>query len=295
MSETAAPPIQKLHWENIVFLTAAHLCALLGIAWGFLHFSWWTVGLALLWLSLTALSTTGGYHRLFAHRTYQCASGLRLFYLLFGAAAFQGSALMWSSDHRDHHVHTDEDADPYNITKGFWWAHLGWLFFRPPEPNYQNSKDLLADPLVAFQDRHYRSLGTTMCFLVPTLIAFAWGDPIGGLLIAGFLRLCVLYQATFSINSVTHTIGRQPYSKDTSARDSFLAALITFGEGYHNYHHRFPADYRNGVRAYHFDPTKWWVWALSKIGVTWDLRRVPEPAIRKAREELERKRETAGV
>ena len=100
----------------------------------------------------------------------------------------------------------------------------------------------------------------------------------------GFLRLFLQYHATFSVNSVAHTIGGQPYSRATSARDSFLTALITLGEGYHNFHHRFPADYRNGIRFYHFDPTKWWVWTCSRIGVTRDILRTPPDVIARARQ-----------
>jgi stearoyl-CoA desaturase (delta-9 desaturase) len=120
-------------------------------------------------------------------------------------------------------------------------------------------------------------------FLVPTLIASSWGDAIGGLLLAGFLRLMIQYHSTFSINSIAHTLGRRPYSTAVSARDSFITAILTLGEGYHNYHHRFPGDYRNGIRYFHFDPTKWWIWLMSKIGAARDLKRVPRDVIQRAR------------
>jgi len=248
----------------------------------FLSFSGWTLGLGLLWLGLCMLSTTGGYHRLFAHRSYRGSKLLRLFYLLFGAASFQNSALRWASDHRIHHAHTDENEDPYNIKRGFWWAHVGWLFYRNPPSDLVNARDLQADPLVRFQDRFYLALGIAMGMALPMALGALWGDPVGALLFAGFGRLLVQYHATFSINSVAHMVGRRPYSTRTSARDSFVAAIATLGEGYHNYHHRFPSDYRNGIRAWHFDPTKWWVWTLSKLRITWDLKRVPPEEIRKA-------------
>jgi stearoyl-CoA desaturase (delta-9 desaturase) len=125
-----------------------------------------------------------------------------------------------------------------------------------------------------------------MGFALPMLIATAWGDPLGGLLFAGFLRLMIQYQATFSINSVAHSLGRRPYSTSVSARDSWITAILTMGEGYHNYHHRFPGDYRNGVRWYHFDPSKWWVWTLSKLRLARDLKRVPAEMIRRARDSV---------
>lgn len=274
----------EVYWENILFLAGTHLAGLAGLAYLiFVAFSWTTVGLAALWFVLCMLSTTGGYHRLFAHRTYRGAASLRLFYLLFGAASGQASALNWASDHRAHHARTDTEDDPYNIRRGFWWAHMGWLFYRTPPQDGRNVKDLLADPLIRFQDRHYLSLLLGVGFLIPTLVASLWGDAIGGFLVAGFLRLLLQYHSTFSINSVAHTIGRRPYSLAVSARDSLLTALLTLGEGYHNYHHRFPGDYRNGIRFFQFDPTKWWVWLLSKVGITWGLKRVPSDVVRKAR------------
>jgi stearoyl-CoA desaturase (delta-9 desaturase) len=144
---------------------------------------------------------------------------------------------------------------------------------------------LLADRLVCFQDRFYLPLAGLFGFLLPTAIAWSWGDPLGGLLVAGFLRLLVQYHATFAINSVAHTIGRRPYSTSISARDSFVTAVLTLGEGYHNYHHRFPGDYRNGILFHHFDPTKWWVWSLSKLGLASDLKRASRAAIRRALED----------
>lgn len=278
------PPKPSFYWENILALVVTHVLGLAAIAYlAVVACSPWTLALGTLWFLLCMLSTTGGYHRLFAHRTYRGAASLRLFYLLFGAASGQASAVTWASDHRTHHARTDSDDDPYSIQRGFWWAHVGWLLYRNPAPDRGNVKDLLADPLLRFQDRFYVPLLVIMGFLAPTLLACAWGDPLGGLLVAGFLRLLVQYHSTFSINSVAHTIGRRPYSTAVSARDSFITALLTLGEGYHNYHHRFPGDYRNGIRFFHFDPTKWWIWLLSKVGVAGGLKRVPLDVIRRAR------------
>jgi stearoyl-CoA desaturase (delta-9 desaturase) len=280
-------PVRRrpLYWENIAFLVFTHLGGTGTVLYVVrAHFSWVTLALALAWFVLSMVATTGGYHRLFAHRAYRCHGALRLFYLMFGAGSFQGPALRWASDHRTHHARTDEDDDPHNIRKGFWWAHVGWLSYRAPPSDYRNVKDLLADPLVRFQDRFYLPLGLAIGFLAPSLIAWTWGDAAGGLLVAGILRLLIQYHATFAINSVAHWIGRRPYSTETSARDSWIAALLTMGEGYHNFHHRFPGDYRNGFRWHHFDPTKWWIWLLSIIGVAWELKRVPREAVRKAQE-----------
>jgi stearoyl-CoA desaturase (delta-9 desaturase) len=106
------------------------------------------------------------------------------------------------------------------------------------------------------------------------------------LLVVGFLRLAFQWHMTFCVNSVAHCLGRRPYSNKTSARDSFVTAILTLGEGYHNFHHHFPRDYRNGHRWYHFDPTKWTVFVLSKLGLARALKRTPVAAIREARERV---------
>lgn len=293
MDRAVPPAPAAVYWENILFLVVTHAVGLFGLVYGvFLHCSAWTFGLAALWLTVCMVSTTGGYHRLFAHRTYQASGVLRFFYLFFGAGSFQGPALRWASDHRLHHARTDEDEDPHNIRRGFWWAHIGWLFYRS-EPNTGLAPDLQADRLVRLQERFYLPLGVLSGFLLPTLMAWTWGDPWGGLLLAGFFRLLLQYHATFAINSVAHTIGRRPYSTETSARDSIVTAVLTLGEGYHNFHHRFPGDYRNGIRFHHFDPTKWWVWSLAKLGLARDLHRAPAEAIRKAREKVRARMQAA--
>lgn len=290
----ATAPAEKINWSNLTMMVFFHLLAAVAILYMvFVKFSWPTVGLSLVWLACCGFSITGGYHRLFAHPTYRCIWPLKMFHLLFGAASVQNSALAWSSDHRIHHKHTDHDADPYNIKKSFWWAHIGWIFYeshsRPA--GYSNVKDLVADPLVAWQEKYYVPLALFMGSLAPMLIAMLWGDPIGGLLVAGILRLVLQYHFTFSINSLAHVVGHQPYSRANSARDSFFTAFLTLGEGYHNYHHRFPIDYRNGVRFYHFDPTKWVLNACSWVGITRDLRRTPDEIVQRAVEEVKKERE----
>ena len=275
---------RRPNWLNIGFVLLAHLLALGGLVYlAAFHFSWATVGLALGWYGACGLAITGGYHRLFSHRSFDAIAPLRALCLAFGAGAVQNSALKWSVDHRVHHEHTDTDHDPYNIRRGFWWAHVGWLFFRDAERPATDPADLLADRLVRFQHRHYVALAALFGVLLPAAVASLWGDALGGALVAGFLRLVFQWHATFSVNSFAHTIGDRPYCLRTSARDSVITALISLGEGYHNFHHRFQADYRNGVRWYHFDPTKWFVWTMSKIGFTQNLRRTPRAAIERAK------------
>jgi stearoyl-CoA desaturase (Delta-9 desaturase) len=246
--------------------------------------AWPTAALAVTWLLCSGLSITGGYHRLFAHRSYRCSRTVAAFYLLFGAAAVQNSALTWASAHRRHHAHTDRDEDPYDARRGLWWSHIGWLLHARGHNDYANVPDLSRDRLVALQHRLYTPLAVGMAGVVPMLIAWAWRDPLGGFLWAGCVRLVVQYHGTFAINSVAHRFGSRPYSTATSARDNALLAALTLGEGYHNFHHCFPSDYRNGVRRLDIDATKWFIGALALAGLATDLKRASVRAVVRARQ-----------
>ena len=276
---------RRIQWPSIFFLGGTLLVALIGTPWYLA-----TVGLGWpealtflgLWLAV-GISVTGGYHRLFAHRTYRAAWPVRLLYLVFGAGAIENSALNWAADHRVHHCEVDQERDPYNITKGFWWAHIGWIFFSNEAPPQTVVRDLLEDPLVRWQARWYAWIGTGVAFGIPLIVGLATGRVLGCLLIGGVLRLVVSHHGTFFINSLCHMIGRQPYSREHSARDSAVMAVLAFGEGYHNYHHSFPFDYRNGIKRWHFDPAKWTIYGLSLVGLAADLRRASDAVILKAR------------
>jgi stearoyl-CoA desaturase (delta-9 desaturase) len=169
------------------------------------------------------------------------------------------------------------------ISKGLFYAHMGWLMFKlRPLPPFDNVADLKKDPLLVWQDRYIHLIAVLVAFVLPASIGFLWGGwkaALGAFLIAGVLRVVVVQHATFCINSLCHYIGAQPYSSTCSARDSWILAIPTFGEGYHNYHHEFQHDYRNGVKPWQIDPTKWIIWALSKIGLASNLRRVPQEKI----------------
>ena len=277
---------RKINWTNTLFLGFAHLAAIGGIVWMVTgHFHWQTIVLALVWLEFCSLSITAGYHRLFSHRSHKAAAWWRGFLLLFGAASVQNSALAWSKDHRAHHTFTDTDKDPYNAQEGFWWSHVGWVLHEGAEiEGAPRVTDLENDPLVMWQHKYYVPLAFLMGAILPAGLGALWGDAIGGLLVAGFLRLVIQWHMTFTINSLAHMVGSQPYSTRNSSRDSWIIALISWGEGYHNFHHRFQADYRNGVRWWQFDPTKWMLWTWEKLGVVTDLRRTPKATIRRALE-----------
>ncbi|HEY0513333.1 MAG TPA: fatty acid desaturase [Thermoanaerobaculia bacterium] len=288
MTEETAPK-RQINWLNLVFLLGTLLVALVGTPWYLLKVGLgWPEGLTFLviWL-FVGLSVTAGYHRLFSHKTYQAAWPVRLFFLVFGAGALENSVLNWCADHRVHHAHVDHERDPYNITKGFWWAHMGWIFFETQNIPKSVVRDLEEDRLVRWQAKYYALIGLSVAIGIPLAVGLLTGRVLGCLLIGGVLRVVVSHHGTFFINSLCHMIGRQPYSREHTARDSPIMAVLAFGEGYHNYHHSFPFDYRNGVKVWQFDPAKWMIWSLSRLGLVRDLRRAPEAAVLKAKIEVQ--------
>lgn len=289
--ENSQTETRQIDWVNVLFLSITAFIALTvqPLYIYFFGLSWSVVGVFVFFLLTTGLAVTGGYHRLFAHRSYQANTVVKLFHLLFGAAACQNSALKWASDHRYHHAFTEQEKDPYNINKGFFYAHMGWIFHKEPESRtLDNVKDLSKDLLVRWQHRHYVKTAIFMGGGIPLLIGYFLGDFWGCFLLAGVTRTVLVHHATFLINSLCHSVGERPYSLQDTARDNTFAAFLTYGEGYHNYHHQFPYDYRNGIRWYHWDPTKWFIKSLETVGWANQLRQAPDSLIFKARIQVEK-------
>lgn len=236
-------------------------------------------------LAFCGFSITAGYHRLWAHKTYEANVALRAFLAFWGACSIQNTILAWSSGHRRHHRFVDdEEKDPYSIRRGFWFAHMGWMVrnYKSSQLDLSNVADLQRDPVVMFQQRHYAALVLVSNVVLPLTIGFMNGDLVGMFLLAGVLRLVISHHVTFFINSLCHMWGRQPYTDTNTARDNPLLALVTYGEGYHNFHHFFQTDYRNGVKWWHFDPTKWLINLFAWVGLARNLKRVPDFKIQEA-------------
>ena len=285
-------PFARVEWVTSSFLIITAILTFTAVPAYFYYFGWdWFLfAVFMFYYPATGMSITVGYHRLFSHKAFKASWPVKLFVLLFGAAAFENSALWWSSEHRKHHKHVDTDDDPYDITKGFFWAHMGWLMFKlKPATPIDNVQDLKKDGLIVWQDKWVHGIAFFMSFILPSGIGYLYAITtenltplaglLGGLLIPGVARVVMVQHATFCINSLCHMIGSRPYSTSHSARDSWIAAIFTMGEGYHNYHHEFQWDYRNGVKSWQLDPSKWIIWILSKFGLTNDLKRVANERI----------------
>lgn len=295
---TTAQERPQINWVPAIILTATPIAALTLIPWYAFSFDFstaaWVSFVVLLFLN--GLSITGGYHRLWAHRTYEAHWSLRLVFMLFGAMSIQNSILIWASGHRTHHRYVDDvDLDPYSAKRGFWFSHIGWMLRNYPSsvPNFSNANDLLSDKMVMFQHNHYVPLVLVMNIGLPLALGWMLGDLWGVFLLGGLLRLVVSHHVTFFINSLAHMWGTRPYTDENTARDNPLLAFVTYGEGYHNYHHIFQYDYRNGVKWWQFDPTKWLIFSLSWIGITKNLKRCSDFAIQKAQLTMQFKRAKA--
>lgn len=277
--------LKNVEWVNFLFILVSTTVAITGSVWlahrGGVPLESWVLFVVMMFL--TGLGITMGYHRLFSHRSFQAHRSLRIILLLLGGAAFQGSVREWCCAHRKHHRFVDTDKDPYSAKKGFFWSHVGWVVTKSDQSDESNIPDLLKDKDILWQDKHYVSLAILVSFLLPMALGSLWGDPWGALILAGFVRVVVNHHFTFFINSWAHFFGGQNYSDETTARDNFVLALVTYGEGYHNFHHKFESDYRNGVRYYHFDLTKWTIYLCSMFGLASNLKRVRPYEIFQAR------------
>jgi stearoyl-CoA desaturase (delta-9 desaturase) len=277
-------PKRKVRWLGLVFFIFLHVVGIVGTPLYIYHRGITAPELVLFfaYCAATGFSITMGYHRLFAHPTYKASPVVQFFFLLFGAATFEESALKWSSQHRQHHLFTDTERDPYGVNRGFWHAHIGWIMFWRHRPNYNNVKDLRRSKLVLHQHEHHAWWSVGGGLVLPMLIAWWIGHPLGGFIMAVCLRIVVVLHSSFFINSFAHTFGKRTYDASQSARDNWLCAILTNGEGFHNFHHRFPMDYRNGHRWYHWDPSKWCIYLMSRLGFAWDLKRTSDRRIAEA-------------
>ena len=285
----------SISWPTTLFIILSPIFALIGVV---IH----TVIFGISWIDLVALlgfylvigmAVTAGYHRCFAHRAYEARWPLRLGYAIMGAAAIEHSAIVWSATHRTHHSYSDEGGDPHSAQKGMYWAHMGWMFINE-KPPLDKVPDLLKDPILRWQNRHIWKITVLASFGLPLLIGAMIGAltptkgdilarTLGCFVWAGLVRVVLIHHTTWLVNSAAHWIGRQPYTSEDSSKDNGLVALLTLGEGYHNFHHAFQGDYRNGIRWWQYDPSKWWIKFNTFIGMTHSLKRTPARAIQTAR------------
>nr|BAE94741.1 omega9 fatty acid desaturase [Mortierella alpina] len=273
-----------LDWKHVIGLGVTPLVALYGIFTTELQTK--TLVWSIIYYFATGLGITAGYHRLWAHRAYTAGPAMSMALALFGAGAVEGSIKWWSRGHRAHHRWTDTEKDPYSAHRGIFYSHLGWLLIKRPgwKIGHADMEDLNKNALVQWQHKHYPILVLLMGLVFPTAVAgLGWGDWRGGYFYAAILRLIFVHHATFCVNSLAHWLGDGPFDDRHTPRDHFITAFLTLGEGYHNFHHQFPQDYRSAIRFYQYDPTKWLIATCAFFGFASHLKTFPENEIRKGK------------
>jgi len=282
---------QHVNWLNTFFIAIVPLMGLISTYWVRPHP--YTIAFAVFYYVQCGLGITAGYHRLWAHSAYKATLPLKIYLAACGAGAVQGSIRWWSNGHRAHHRYTDTEKDPYSVRKGLIYSHMGWMIMKqnPKRKGRTDITDLNEDPVVVWQHRNFIKCVLTMAIIFPTLVCgLGWGDWMGGYIYAGILRVCFIQQATFCVNSLAHWLGDQPFDDRNSPRDHLITALVTLGEGYHNFHHEFPSDYRNAIEWYQYDPTKWHIAMWKFFGLAYDLKQFRANEIEKGRvQQLQKK------
>jgi len=254
-----------LSWHTAVPFALSHV-AIVGAVWTGVR--WQDIVCCAVLYFLRMFAVTGGYHRYFSHRAYK-TSRVGAFILGFLAeSSAQKGILWWAMHHRAHHRYADTDKDPHSpVRDGFWYAHFGWLYVEQNDSvSYRKVPDLARYPELTWLDR--------LWIVPPLLLGFGVWALLGwsGLWIGFFLSTVLLWHATFCINSAAHLFGRRRYATPDTSRNNWLLAIFTFGEGWHNNHHKYPTAARQGLRWWEIDITYYILEVLSGLGVVWSLR-----------------------
>lgn len=278
----------NLIWLNILVFSITGIITIIGVPLYAINqgIDGWIIFMMLFAIGLSEISITAGYHRLWTHKAYEAHWLVRSMLAIGGTFAMQNSILHWASDHRRHHRYVDDhDKDPYSASRGFWFSHIGWMLreHNADIGDYSNCKDLQRDPIVMWQHRHYGLSVVMLNVGIPMMLGWWYGDFWGVMLMVGVVRLVISHHFTFFINSLSHIWGSQPYSDQNSSKDNSFLSVLTMGEGYHNYHHKFQNDFRNGILWWQFDPTKWLISSMAMVGLAYKLKRTPVERIESSR------------
>jgi len=260
-------------WLTIGFIVFMHAAALLAFLPS--NFSWSAIALALFLHWLTGgLGITLGYHRLVSHRSFEAPKWLEYLLVFFGTLACQGGPIDWIGLHRIHHQYSDQNLDPHDSTKGFWWSHMGWMMFHIQAdaeiPRY--TKDIADDPVYHFFQNYFLLMQVALGLLLYVL--GGWSFVVWGI----FFRVVVVFHCTWFVNSATHKFGYQTYQSGDSSRNCWWVALVTYGEGWHNNHHAFQYSSRHGLEWWEIDVTWMTILLLQALGLAQKLKLPPANA-----------------
>ncbi|XP_033200622.1 acyl-CoA Delta-9 desaturase isoform X1 [Bombus vancouverensis nearcticus] len=280
---------RQIVWRNVIIFTYLHISAVYGLYLALTSAKWATLLFTIILHVYSALGITAGAHRLWAHRSYKAKWPLQLFLMIANTIAFQDAAIDWARDHRLHHKYSETNADPHNAKRGFFFAHVGWLLCRKHPDIRAKGKgidlsDLKNNPILSFQKKYYVILMPLLCFIVPTIIpVYCWNETWGnGYFVPTVLRYVYTLNMTWLVNSAAHMFGNKPYDKYINPVENKMVAITALGEGWHNYHHVFPWDYKTAeLGNYKVNVTTLFIDACSKLGLAYDMKIVPQDLVRK--------------
>eukprot|EP00298_Acanthocystis_sp_HF-20_P024010 c339_g2_i1.p1 GENE.c339_g2_i1~~c339_g2_i1.p1 ORF type:complete len:315 (+),score=125.99 c339_g2_i1:123-1067(+) len=256
--------LNNLRYPMIAYFGILHILSFYSFSY-FSEANWKTLFFAFFLHFLGCFGITAGAHRLWSHRSYKALLPTRFMLMFFSTIANQGSLYEWCLDHRVHHKRCDTDCDPHNSNRGLFYSHVGWLLVKP-HPKYlealkeMDDSDLLADPIIRMQLMVYPWCNLFMCFIFPAIISnLCWDESFWvAFLIAGVLKNVSTLHSTWAVNSFAHALGSRPYHPFINPTENLGVAIAAFGEGWHNWHHKFPFDYacaEFGVTQ-RYNPTK---------------------------------------
>jgi stearoyl-CoA desaturase (delta-9 desaturase) len=254
------------------------LVAAIPFAWGW-GLDWLDVALAVVFFYISGMGVTVGYHRHFTHSSFKAKRWMRVLLAVCGSMAMQGPPIIWVADHRRHHAFSDRDGDPHSpwrfgrspvaVARGFWWAHMGWLFDRDLTNKRRFAPDLLADADIVRVNKLFwlTTLGTLLLpALLGGLISWSWWGALTAFFWAGLVRVAVLHHVTWSTNSICHMLGERPFAARDRSANFWPLAILSFGESWHNLHHADPTCARHGVKRGQLDTSARLIWLFEKFG-----------------------------
>ncbi|XP_028034364.1 acyl-CoA Delta(11) desaturase-like [Bombyx mandarina] len=282
----AEPRELKLVYRNIIVLLYYHMAGIYGLYLGLTAAKWATVISAFITYCISGIGVTAGSHRLWSHKSYKATKPLQLFLMLCQSVSNQHSVAYWVMVHRLHHKYSDTDADPHNATRGFFYSHMGWLMVRKHPEIEKRGKlldlsDIYGNPYLKFQDTHYYWFLPLISFLLPTIIPmYFWGESCSVAWNVNMCRYVMNLNAIFLVNSVAHIWGYKPYDKNIAPSQNLSVSVLSLGEGFHNYHHVFPWDYKcDELSSFRTNPTTVFIELCAKLGLAYDLRSASDDLI----------------
>jgi stearoyl-CoA desaturase (delta-9 desaturase) len=270
----------RIDWLRIAPFAALHLVCVAVIWVGWSPFA---VGMALALYVVRMFAITAFYHRYFSHRTFKTSRAMQFLFAVAGNSSVQRGPLWWAAHHREHHMNSDSEDDTHSpVRDGFWWSHVGWIAAKFNfSTRRERVRDLIKFPELVFLDRY-----DTLVPLLFFAAMFGLGSWLGHaapelgtsglqLLVWSVISTCVLFHATFTINSLSHMFGSRRFATPDQSRNNWFLALITLGEGWHNNHHHYQGSVRQGFKWWEYDFSYYALVVMSWFGLVWSLNPVP--------------------